>query len=94
MIEALDKEWIRSLVHDIVAQSMETEREIVVIAMREHEKGDDHLAFRAFITDLDRKQARWDKITTSVIGAMIIGVLYWVGSHTIDIASWIVRSAK
>jgi hypothetical protein len=94
MLTEDERSWISKLIHDAVRESFATERQLVIMAIDQHAHGDDHVAFRAFIADLERKQLRWDKITTSVVGAMIIGVLYWVGSHTIEIAAWIVRSAK
>ena len=92
MMQESDREWIKLLVHEAVSEAMAAERELVRAAVEAHESGADHAAFRTFIDSENRKQEQWDKIKTSVIGAMIIGVLFWVGSHTIDIAAWVLKT--
>ena len=91
MISEEDRAWIKVLVHEAVTEAMSAERKLVEAAIQAHEDGADHDALRAFVADVDRKRDQWDKIKTSVVGAVIIGILYWVGSHTIDIAAWIVK---
>ena len=73
---------------------MKSERLLVEAAIDKHVTSDEHVAFRALVDEINQKKKRWDTITTSVLGALIIGVLYWVGSHVIEIASWIIRNFK
>jgi hypothetical protein len=84
-----DRAWIKLLVHEAVAEAMAAEREMVLTAIDTHTKGEDHAAFRAFIAAEARKTEMWQKIKTSVLGAVIIGVLFWVGDHFLDIVGWV-----
>ena len=94
MISEEDRAWIKLLVHEAVTEAMAAERELVKMAIDTHSKGEDHIAFRAYISDVERKREQWDKIKTSIIGAIAIGGLFWVGSHVVDIAGWITRLGK
>lgn len=91
---AADWDRIRELIHIGIKEALEGERMLLEYAISKHENSEEHQAFRAFMIREERKEARYDKIVTSVIGAVVIGTLLWVGTHVIDIASWIVRNAK
>lgn len=92
MLTKEERAWIEQLIHEAVREGMQAERKLLEAAIGLHEKGDDHIAFRAFIAREERNQEMWHKIKTSVVGALIIGTLYWVGSHAIEIAVWIVKN--
>ena len=92
MIPEEDRAWIKVLVHEAVGEAMAAERKLVEAAIKAHEDGSDHDALRAFVADVERKRDQWDRIKTSVIGGFVLLVLGWVGSHTIDIARWVVQT--
>ena len=92
MLSEEERAWIKQLIHDAVAEAMQAERKLLETAIGAHERSDDHVAFRVFIAGEKRKQEQWDKIRTSVLGAIIIGVLFWIGSHVIEIAKWVVKN--
>ena len=73
---------------------MKAERQLVEAAIEKHARSDDHIALRAFVLDVQRKKERWDKLTTSVLGAVIIDILFWVGSHAIEFAAWMAKNSK
>jgi hypothetical protein len=92
MMDESDKAWIKQLIHDSVREAMQAERQLVEVAIESHARSDDHIAFKAFMLDVQRKREMWDKLKVSVLGAVIIGALFWVGSHAIDIAAWMVKN--
>lgn len=92
MLDEEERAWITKLIQDAVKEAMKAERKLLETAIGMHERGDDHIAFRAFIAREERNREMWEKIKTSVLGAIIIGLLYWVGSHVIDIAVWVVKT--
>ena len=92
MIPDEDRAWIKILVHEAVTEAMTAERKLVEAAIKAHEQGPDHDAFRYFIAAEERKQEQWDKIKASVIGGTTLLVLGWVGTHVIEIATWIAKT--
>jgi hypothetical protein len=54
--------------------------ETVNTAIEKHARGEDHIALRAMVKRQVRIQEQWDKFKVSVLGALTIGILFWVGS--------------
>lgn len=60
-------------------------------AIELHELGDEHQAVKAMIAREVRKREMWDKIVTSVFGALIIGTCFWVGSHALSFVRYLLK---
>jgi hypothetical protein len=89
-----DWERIRELIHLGIKEALEGERVLLEFAINKHENSEEYQAFRAFMVREANREKRYEKIVTSAIGAIVIGTLLWVGTHVIEIAAWIVRTAK
>lgn len=68
-------------------------KEIVNDAILLHILSDDHRALEVIIAREKRRQDLWDKFKASVVGAMTIGLLFWLGKlvlagFKIKIGTW------
>ena len=74
-----DWNQIRLLIHEAVTEAIKGETLLIQAAIDAHARGEDHIAWKAFMSREKRQQEIWDRVKGSVFGVVILGSLSWVG---------------
>lgn len=93
-----DHDWVevQKFFREAIKEALAAERKLIEDAIDKHARGSDHLALKAMIEHEarqaereERRQKRFDQIRTTVIGGVVLGLLFWIGSGFLQLVSYI-----
>jgi len=90
-----EDQW-EQVIRQAIKEALAAERALIEEAIEKHARGADHLALKAMIKHEadqaareEKAQKRWDQVRTTVIGGVVLGLLFWIGSGAMHFIQWV-----